>query len=93
MPAADEVKVEKAKGANAYTVSELFAKKAELNGKQVTLRGKVVKVSKNIMGKNWVHLQDGTGDPKDNSHDFVVTTSSIPEKDQIVTVSGKSGGG
>ncbi|MEJ2690334.1 MAG: DNA-binding protein [Deltaproteobacteria bacterium] len=72
-PLANEVKVEKATGKNAYTVGELFAKKAELNGKPVTLRGKVVKVSKNIMGKNWVHIQDGTGDPKEKSHDFVVS--------------------
>lgn len=83
-----ELKVEKASGDNAYTVGELFEKKAELNGKPVTIRGKVVKVSKNIMGKNWIHIQDGTGDPKENSHDFVVTATSVPEKDQIITASG-----
>lgn len=89
VPVAKEVKVEKASGPNAYTVAELFEKKKELNGKEVTLRGKVVKVSMNIMGKNWVHLQDGTSDPKSKSHDFVVTTTATPAKDQVVTVTGK----
>ena len=29
------------------------------------------------MGKNWVHLQDGTGNPMQNSHDLVVTTTKL----------------
>jgi len=83
-----ELKVEKASGENAYTVGELFAKKGDLNGKTVTLRGKVVKVSQNIMGKNWIHLQDGTGNPAEKTHDFVVTTDASPELDKVITVSG-----
>ena len=84
----NELKIDKASGDNAYTVGELFAKKQELNGKPVKIRGKVVKVSKNIMGKNWVHLQDGTGNPMDNTHDLVITTSEVPEMDDVITVSG-----
>ncbi len=83
-----ELKIDKANGDNAYTVGELFQKKDELNGKTVKIRGKVVKVSKNIMGKNWVHLQDGTGNPMDNTHDLVVTTSEVPDMDDVITVSG-----
>lgn len=44
------------------TVGDIYAKKAELNGKPVKVRGKVVKFSPQIMGKNWIHIQDGTGD-------------------------------
>src|SRR5690606_27071028 len=43
------------------TIENIFAQSAELSGKEVTLRGKVVKFSADIMGKNWVHVQDGTG--------------------------------
>jgi hypothetical protein len=39
----------------------MFSKKAELAGKSVSVRGKVVKFTPEIMGKNWIHLQDGTG--------------------------------
>ncbi|MFZ5798427.1 MAG: DNA-binding protein, partial [Thermodesulfobacteriota bacterium] len=84
----NEVKVEKAEGQNAYTVGELYAKKGELNGQTVQVRGKVVKVSKMIMGKNWLHLQDGTGDPNTSSHDLVVTTMAEAEKDAVVVVEG-----
>jgi len=69
-------------------VAEIFNKKAELAGKKVQVRGKVVKVSKNIMGMNWVHIQDGTGDPSKSNFDLVVTTQDEPHKGDIVTVEG-----
>lgn len=58
-PIASEVKV--AKNASGYTIEEIYTKKATLKDKSVKINAKVVKVSKNIMGKDWVHLQDGSG--------------------------------
>lgn len=83
-----EISVEKAAGPNGYTVSELFAQAKELNGKIVKIRGKVVKVSPAIMGRNWVHLQDGSGNPMQNSHDLVVTTNETVDLDTTVTFEG-----
>ncbi len=83
-----EINVEKAKGENAYTVGEVFAKPEDLNGKTVRIQGKVVKFSPMIMGRNWVHLQDGTGDPMANTHDLVVTTSETVEKGKTITMEG-----
>ena len=40
------------------------------------------------MGKNWIHLQDGTGDPMHNSHDLVVTSAENVEVGNIVTLEG-----
>ena len=88
MAPSEDVQVEKAEGENAYTVGEIFAKKGDLDNQKVTVRGKVVKISKMIMGKNWVHLQDGTGDATNGTHDLVVTTMAEPEKDSVVTVEG-----
>ena len=82
------VKVEKSDAQNGYTVGELFAKAANLNDRKVTVKGRVVKVSPNIMGKNWHHIQDGTGDPAKNTHDLVVTSSAIVEKGTIVSFEG-----
>jgi len=62
--------IEKADG--GYTVAELFANKAAIAGKVVSVRGKVVKVSRNIMGKNWIHIQDGTG--SDGTNDVTFTS-------------------
>ncbi|MBM4064332.1 MAG: DNA-binding protein [Planctomycetes bacterium] len=84
----ENIKVEKASGSNAYTVAEIFGKKSELDKKSVVVSGKVVKVSAGIMGKNWLHLQDGSGDAKDGNNDLVVTTQDIPKVGDIVTATG-----
>jgi hypothetical protein len=68
------------------TVADLFAKKAELAGKPVKVRGKVVKFSPEIMGKNWIHLQDGTGEA--GSNDLTATTSGTAKMGDTVTISG-----
>src|SRR3989338_6081098 len=52
------IKVKKASGPSAYTVAELYEKRNDLDKKEVVVRGLVVKVSAEIMGKNWIHLQD-----------------------------------
>jgi len=83
-----DVSVPKAQGENGYTVEELFAKAKELNGKKVRVQGKVVKFSPNIMGKNWVHVQDGTGNPLQNTHDLVITTGETVEMNSVVTLEG-----
>ena len=83
-----ELKIAKAIGANGYTVGDVFGKAASLNGKKVKIKAQVVKFSPQIMGKNWLHLQDGTGDPLKNTHDLVVTTAGKAEKGDTVTVEG-----
>ncbi len=83
-----EISVEKAEGDNAFTVGELFEKSKELDGTTVRLRGKVVKFNANIMGRNWLHLQDGTGDPMQNTHDLVVTTKTEVGSPDVLTIEG-----
>lgn len=87
VPFAD-LKIEKATGPDSYTVAELFTKSADLNGKKVRVKGQVVKYTANIMGKNWLHLQDGTGDPQQNTHDLVATCNEQAEKGDVVTIEG-----
>ena len=85
---AEHINVEKAKGENAYTVAELYEKAATLKDKDVVLKGRVAKVSLGIMGKNWLHLQDGTGSPEKGTHDMLVTTSGEAAVGDIVTATG-----
>ena len=40
------------------------------------------------MGKNWLHIQDGTGDPAKGTRDLVVTTADLAAVGDVVTVSG-----
>lgn len=85
---AQEVKVAKAEGDNGRTVEQVFAEADALNGQKIKVRGKVVKVSPKIMGVNWLHIQDGSGNPAQNSHDLVVTTDEMAEVNSIVVVEG-----
>ncbi len=82
------IKVHKAKGANAYRVAELFAKKGPTAGKKVVVRGKVVKVSEGIMRRNWLHLRDGSGSAAKKDDELVVTSPKSAKVGEVVTVRG-----
>ena len=69
-----------------HTVAELFESRTELSGKTVSVRGKVVKFSPKIMGKNWVHLKDGTG--ASGSDDLTITTAASAKVGDTVLVRG-----
>jgi hypothetical protein len=55
------------------TVAEVFAEKDALANTKVAVRGKVVKANANIMGKDWLHVRDGSG--ADGTNDLTVTTA------------------
>ena len=76
--------IPKAEGGS--TVGELLADPAGFSGKEVAVRGKVVKFNAGIMGKNWIHVQDGTGGPEAN--DLTVTTAAVASVGDTVLVRG-----
>ena len=87
-PAVDVGKVDKATGTDAHTVGEVWADKASLVGKSVTIRGKVVKYNEGVMGKNWIHLQDGSGDVKQGTNDITVTSLDVTALGETITIRG-----
>ena len=84
-----DVKVAKATGGDARTVSEVWAQRKSLKDKSVTIRGKVVKFNPGIMGKNWVHLRDGSGTADKKDNDITVTTADTVAVGDVVTAKGK----
>ncbi|MBU0673815.1 MAG: DNA-binding protein [Proteobacteria bacterium] len=68
------------------TVENVFNEKGSLNEKEVLLRGKVVKYMSGIMGKNWLHVKDGTGSAGTN--DLVVTTQDSAKVGDTVLLKG-----
>jgi hypothetical protein len=74
------------KAAGGYQVSEIYGKGAQLNGQAVKVRGRVVKFTPNIMGTNWVHIQDGTGEGA--TVDLTITTSAIVAVGDVVLAEG-----
>lgn len=67
-------------------VAALNQHKAALAGKTISVQGKVVKVNNGIMGRNFIHVQDGTGDA--SSKDLVVTSKQTASVGDQVTVTG-----
>jgi hypothetical protein len=87
-PAVATTPVPKASGADARTVAEVVQGKARLKDKTVLIRARVVKVNTGIMGKNWLHLQDGSGKAQDGSNDILVTSKDSAAVGDIVTARG-----
>lgn len=80
--------VPKAEGRDAKTVAEVVAGRAALQDKPVTIRARVHHVNQNVMGKNWVHLRDGTGTPAEENYDLLVTSAESPEVGKVVIARG-----
>lgn len=81
------IKVDKATGSDAKTIAEIWAAKS-LKDAPVTVRGKVVKFLPSIMGKNWMHIRDGSGSDKSGDNDVAVTTADNAAVGDVVTVKG-----
>ena len=68
------------------TIDVIRAEYQQLKGQQISLRAKVMKVSKNILGKNWITLQDGTGKAPENT--LLATSAELVEIGDLVTAKG-----
>jgi hypothetical protein len=82
------VKVTKASGPDGRTVAEVYAQRAALVDKTVTIHAQVVKFNAGIMGRNWVHLRDGSGGQDKGDNDLTVTTQDTVAVGDIVTAKG-----
>jgi hypothetical protein len=74
--------------AGGLSVADVFAKKAALSGKPVTVRGKVVKFNGGIMDRNWLHIQDGSGKADAHDNDLTITTDDTVRVGDVVTMTG-----
>jgi hypothetical protein len=70
------------------TIADVWQRKAELAGSQVTVQGRVVKYNAAILGRNWLHLQDGSGELEQGTNDITVTTTDEVAVGDVVTVTG-----
>ena len=69
------------------TVQQIFSNKTALNGETVKVKGQVVKFNKQIMKRNWIHIQDGTGSEKE--FDLVMTSNQEVQVGDIIIAEGK----
>jgi hypothetical protein len=75
------------KQAGEITVAQIFANRSEYSAKEVEIRGVVVKINEQVMGKNWIHIQDGTSD--NGNFDLTATSTDLPNLNDEVTIKGK----
>lgn len=75
------------KKAGEITVAQIFANRNDYSGKEIEIRGIVVKVNEQVMGKNWIHIQDGTNDS--GNFDLTVTSADLPAVNDEITIKGK----
>jgi hypothetical protein len=86
-----KIDVKKAEGTNGRTVAELFSQRAALKGQEVAVRGKVVKFTSGVMGRNWVHLRDGSGSREKKDDDVTITTNDVVAVGDVVLARGTVG--
>ncbi len=80
-----DISIEKVAG--SVSIQELYTNMAKYEGEVVTVHGQVTKFNAGIMGRNWVHLQDGT--KAGDAFDVTITTQASVSKDDVVVFSGK----
>ncbi|KOH44209.1 GW dipeptide domain-containing protein [Sunxiuqinia dokdonensis] len=68
------------------SIADLYASKSDFSGQQVTVKGQVVKVNKNIMSRNWLHIQDGT--KHGENYDLTITSNEVAEVGDVIVVEG-----
>jgi hypothetical protein len=82
-----EISIEPIEG--GISIAELFSNREAYADTIVRIKGQVAKDNLSIMGKNWVHLQDGTGDSGNN--DLLVTAQDMVALGDVVIFEGTIG--
>lgn len=80
--------VEKASGPNGKTVAEIVAGRTDLAGKKVRLRAIVVKRTEGVLGHDYLHVRDGSGDETQHTNDLSVTTDMPTSLGATVLIEG-----
>jgi hypothetical protein len=88
-PAAEDVvDVSVAELEAGQNIAWVYANKDSLANQSVSLRGKVVKFNSNILGWNFIHIQDGSGNAAERNNDLTVTTKATTAVGETVVLTG-----
>lgn len=69
------------------SIANLYKNRNDYAEKVITVTGQVTKVNTGIMGKNWLHIQDGTSDGE--NYDLTITTDDVASIGDVVIFQGK----
>ena len=68
-----DVEIEHEEG--ILTIADVLKDRKDLAGKGVMVQGEVTKFNPSIMGRNWVHIQDGTD--HEGEFELTITTADV----------------
>ena len=79
----DSIKIAPAPG--GISIAELYGNADRYRDKEVVVRGQIVKINRDIMDKNWVHIMDGT---RVDRSDLTFTTTEDFQVGDTITIRG-----
>lgn len=69
----------------SISIADLVDNIEKYDGQEIQVSGVCTKINPNIMGRNWIHLEDGTRD----DYDLVLTSDMIIPEGAVLTMKGK----
>ncbi|MBK8635868.1 MAG: SH3-like domain-containing protein [Saprospiraceae bacterium] len=79
-----ETKIAKLVPGASVKIADLVSNKKKYANQTIQVTGECTKLNPNIMGRNWIHLKDGSKD----QYDFVITSAIPVPVGQMVTMVG-----
>ena len=76
-----------APSSGGLSIEAVFGRRVQLDGQSIEVRGRVVKVNRDIFDKHWYHLVDGTG--VEGTNDLTVTSTDDAQVGDVVTAKGR----
>ena len=85
-PVPEKINVKIVPAKQGVSVAQLFSNKENFAGKKVVVKGKVTKFNGEIMGRNWIHIQDGT--EHNGQFDLTITSQQEVKTGDVITFEG-----
>ena len=83
IPSAVELNIDIAPVDGGKTIAEILEQKSSLSGQSVKVRGKIVKYTRQVLGKDWIHIRDSSGEG-----DLTITTNNKVSLGDVVVAEG-----
>ena len=72
----------------AVTLEKIFNEPSEFDQQKIVVKGQCVKDNRNIMGKNQIHIQDGSKNPDGSYRDLTIVTTDDAALGSVVVFEG-----
>jgi hypothetical protein len=85
-PSPKKIEVDLKQDDNFTSIKDVYQNNEKLSNSVIKVKGKVTKINKNILNKNWIHIQDGT--VHNDKFDLTITTNQVVNIGEVVEFEG-----